>query len=51
VATYLRASADEPFAAHGIQVIEPSGGVIARITVFLDDTLVARFGLPALLPA
>ena len=51
VATYLRASADEPFAAHGIQVIEPSGGVIARITVFLDDTLVARFGLPTLLPA
>jgi RNA polymerase sigma-70 factor, ECF subfamily len=51
LATYLRASAAEPFAAHGIQVIEPRGGLIARITVFLDDTLAGRFGAPALLPA
>ncbi|WP_308012090.1 RNA polymerase subunit sigma-70 [Actinacidiphila acidipaludis] len=51
LATYLRSSAGEPFAAHGIQVIEPRGGLIARITVFLDGTLVGRFGLPAFLPA
>ncbi|MFI1096966.1 RNA polymerase subunit sigma-70 [Streptomyces sp. NPDC020917] len=51
LATYLRASAGEPFAAHGIQVIEPSGVQIGRITVFLDPGLVERFGLPASLPA
>ncbi|SEO81744.1 RNA polymerase sigma-70 factor, ECF subfamily [Actinacidiphila rubida] len=51
LATYLGSAEGEPFAGHGIQVIEPRDGLIARITVFLDATLVARFGQPAALPA
>jgi RNA polymerase sigma-70 factor (ECF subfamily) len=50
LATYLRAEPGEPFAAHGIQVVEPAGGLVGRITVFLDGRLVERFGLPVSLP-
>jgi RNA polymerase sigma-70 factor (ECF subfamily) len=50
LATYSR-TADGSFAAHGIQVLEPEDGLIARVTVFLDEELFAGFGLPLTLPA
>lgn len=49
LATYSQTT-DGSFAAHGIQVIEPTGGLIARVTVFLDEELFAGFGLPLTLP-
>jgi RNA polymerase sigma-70 factor (ECF subfamily) len=49
MATYLQTS-DGSFAAHGIQVIEPDGGQIARVTVFLGHDLFPTFDLPLSLP-
>jgi RNA polymerase sigma-70 factor (ECF subfamily) len=49
LATYSRV-ADGSFSAHGIQVLEPEDGLIARATVFIDENLFARFGLPLTLP-
>jgi len=50
LATYVQ-TADGPFATHGIQVIEPQAGLIARVTVFLGHELFGKFGLPLSLPA
>jgi RNA polymerase sigma-70 factor (ECF subfamily) len=50
LATYAQ-TADGSFAAHGIQVIEPDGALIARITVFLGHELFPKFGLPLTLAA
>jgi RNA polymerase sigma-70 factor (ECF subfamily) len=50
VATYTEAD-DGTFTAHAIQVVEPRGGLVARITVFLGDGLFPGFGLPLTLPA
>ncbi|MCW2547927.1 MAG: polymerase subunit sigma-70 [Mycobacterium sp.] len=50
LATYLQ-TADGSFAAHGIQVIEPDAGMIARITTFLGHELFPKFGLPLSLAA
>jgi RNA polymerase sigma-70 factor (ECF subfamily) len=42
---YTRA-ADGSFTAHGIHIIEPADGLIARVTVFLGQEYFGRFGLP-----
>jgi RNA polymerase sigma-70 factor (ECF subfamily) len=47
-AAYLR-GADGAHHAFGVSVLTPAAGGIARITLFGDPALVARFGLPAVL--
>jgi hypothetical protein len=32
---------------HGVMVLDVTGGAVARIDVFLDAALAARFGEPA----
>ncbi len=49
IGSYTR-RADGSFAGHGIHVLEPAGGTIGRIVVFLDERLFPAFGLPGTLP-
>jgi RNA polymerase sigma-70 factor (ECF subfamily) len=42
-----RGAGGDVFLPHGIMVTSLAGGAIARVTTFLDPTLVARFDLPA----
>lgn len=44
-AVYVRAPGDEAFRAQGIQVLDVDAAGVARIDMFLDPTLFARFGL------
>jgi RNA polymerase sigma-70 factor (ECF subfamily) len=48
LATYVSAG-DGSFSAHGIHVLEITGGRIRRVVVFLDADLLPRFGLPLVL--
>lgn len=50
LATYSE-RADGSFAPHAIHVLEIENGLIARVTVFLDERLFGSFSLPATLPA
>ena len=49
VADYRRDS-DGVMQAHAIHVLAPDAGGIRAITVFLDPSLFAAFGMPAILP-
>ena len=49
-ACYLR-DPDGTQHAHGVQVLDISGGKIARITIFLDHAQLEIFGLPMTVPA
>jgi RNA polymerase sigma-70 factor (ECF subfamily) len=41
--------ADGVFRAHSVQVLTVEGGLLARITAFIDQDVVARFGFPRVL--
>ena len=49
-AHYVWDDATGAFRPHAIQVIEPRGERIGRITVFVGPERFARFGLPETLP-
>ncbi|HVX47708.1 MAG TPA: RNA polymerase subunit sigma-70 [Mycobacteriales bacterium] len=48
LASYSR-DVEGTFRAHAIHVLEVDGGQVARVVVFLDPDLFARFGLPEVL--
>jgi RNA polymerase sigma-70 factor (ECF subfamily) len=49
VAMYVRGD-DGVFRGHSLQVLTVAGGLLARITAFLDPDVMSRFGLPKELP-